>query len=125
MKMWYNNHRGGTKNRRVFKFQHKISLRNVVAHFRGEDVRTEVEANCPNAKPGSPEYLSHYQRALTKIVQSLTNDEREEYEAARQEWQDTTPPAEIQRKYVLLLNYLPQFNSNFLLVERLKNMPEE
>jgi len=110
MKTWYNNHRGGTKNRRVFKFQRKIPLRNVVAHFRGEDVRTEVEANSPDAKPGSSEYLSHYQRALTKVLNSLSNDEREEYEALRQEWQDTTPPAEIQRKYVLLLNRLPQFN---------------
>jgi len=97
----------------------------VVAHFRGDDVRAEVEANCPDAKPGSHEYISHYQRALTKVVKSLSNDEKEEYEAVRWEWQDTMPPAEIQRKYVALLKNLPQFNYNCFFVEPLKSMLKE
>jgi len=98
MKTWYNNHRGGAKNRRVFKFKRKIPLRNVVAHCRQEDVRSEVEKILPNAKPGSREYLSHYQRALTKLMEQLSNEEWDEYEILRKEWEDTSPPVEIQRK---------------------------
>jgi len=98
MKTWYNNHWGGAKNHCVFKFKWKISLRNVVAHCCQEDVRSEVEKIFPNAKPGSQEYLSHYQQALTKLMEQLSNEEQDEYEILQKEWEDTSPLVEIQWK---------------------------
>jgi hypothetical protein len=72
-------------------------LKQVVGHV----LKARVEDICKEntgALPGTSEYLAGYQKALSEVVEELTEEEESEYKALMDEWTSTSPPLELQRK---------------------------
>jgi hypothetical protein len=74
----------------------KYALRHVVAHERKGEVEEETRA-LSGASPGTREYFAKYQAGLNAVCDRLTGEELEEYKATAREWNERTPPKEIQR----------------------------
>jgi hypothetical protein len=90
VKHWfYNNGRQRTDKNKV----------NYTKHWSMK--KAEVQEACKeltNSNPGTREYIVGYQKALSRVVKDLNEDEETEYQKLVMEWNKRSPPAEIQRK---------------------------
>ncbi|KAF8965696.1 hypothetical protein BDZ97DRAFT_1756989 [Flammula alnicola] len=84
IKNWFNNHRGPDTLRRVFKFERKIPLCQVVGHCKRADVDKRAEKLFANMTKGSKASLSQYQKALSAVMDDLTDDDKDMYERSGQ-----------------------------------------
>ena len=67
----------------------------------GFQKKAEIQAACQeltNADLGTKQYIGGYQRALSKVVRDLTEEEWDEYAAKAIEWTNRSLPVEVQRK---------------------------
>lgn len=56
-------------------------------------LRTRYKLN-----PGDKEWIGHYQKVSSKMLDSLTGKDREELEKARLQWKKEGPPPEVKYK---------------------------
>lgn len=73
------------------------SLKKVVGHV----LKAEVEETCKemtDSSPGTKEYITGYQTALKQVVDELSAEDRQRYDAMAEEWTNRSPPAEVQRR---------------------------
>ena len=75
--------------------ERKLSLRQVVAKLRAEDIHQLIMDKTPDAQKGDKEYPGLFQQALTILMKGLTDDEVEELEKTRKEWQEIGPPMDV------------------------------
>jgi len=61
----------------------------------GQVKRDEVDAIIAN-KPGSNVYMAEYQKALTTVVNGLSEETRAEYRALAQKWNEWGAPRDVQ-----------------------------
>jgi signal recognition particle subunit SEC65 len=103
---WFKNNKP-LKDRAVFKLERKIPLRRVVGKLKAEELSLLVKTMAPDIEKGDKRYPGHFQKALTRIMEDLTDEEMEEMEAVRDEWQATGPPIDVRLKQVpaLLLSF--------------------
>ncbi len=94
---WFKNNKP-FKDRAVFKLERKIPLRRVIGKMRAEEIHDRVKAMNPDVEKGDKGYPGHFQKALTAIMEELTDEELEEMEATRAEWQKSGPPIDVQLK---------------------------
>jgi hypothetical protein len=73
-----------------------LSMRDIISKTHPEQIQAII-ATKTTAKPGDPQWLSHYPNALTTVLASLTKEEREEAERKVKGWAETGAPREIQR----------------------------
>lgn len=100
VKEWlYNRGRKRTVNDKV-RYLRKWTLKHVVGHVRKEEVDRACREKS-GEKSGATTYLANYQKVLRGIVDGLPDDEREQYEQQASEWNQSSPPIEMQRKWVL------------------------
>jgi hypothetical protein len=57
-----------------------------------------VKALNTDMEKGDKTYPGHFQKALTTLMNELTNEELEEMETTRSEWQKSGPPIDVQLK---------------------------
>lgn len=57
IKTWFNNHCGLARQRHVFKFERKVQLQNIIAHYKHDEIEDEVKRLCPGKNPGSKVYF--------------------------------------------------------------------
>lgn len=97
VKEWlYNHGRKRFTNDRV-KYLRKWTLTRVVGHVRKNEVDEACRKRSGEAS-GATTYLANYQKVLKGIVQALPDDERDHYEQQALEWNQRSPPVEMQRK---------------------------
>src|SRR5258705_3211453 len=94
---WFKNNKP-FKDRAVFKLERKIPLRRVIGKMRMEEIHNRVKAMNPDIEKSDKGYPGHFQKALTPLMQELTDEELEEMEATRVEWQKSGPPIDVQLK---------------------------
>ena len=97
MHTWLKNHRP-FKDRAVFKLERKLSLRQVVAKLRADDIHSAILDQQPDVKKGDKDYPGLFQQSLTVCMKGLTEDELEEFEKTRKEWQEIGPPMDVRLK---------------------------
>ena len=97
MKHWfYNNGRQRTDRNKV-NYTKCWTLKQVVGFMKKAEVQ-EVCKELTNSNPGTREYIAGYQKALGRVVEDLDEDEETEYQKLVTEWNQRSPPTEIQRK---------------------------
>lgn len=74
------------------------TLRSVVQKKMEAEILERVQEKCEGAVPGDTDYLKNYQSALTDVVNSLEEEEREELEELAESWNEAGPDVELQRK---------------------------
>ena len=97
MNIWLKNNKP-FKDRAVFRLSKKILLRRVIATLRADDIHDTVLSEHPDAKKGDKEYPGLFQKALTEYMESLDDEQKEEFEKTREEWQTKSHPREVQLK---------------------------
>jgi hypothetical protein len=73
-------------------FAKRWTLRKVVKYERKEDINNKI-----SAEKGSKEYLRQYNSAVTSVVNSLTEEETDNYLALAEKWTEARPPQELQQ----------------------------
>jgi hypothetical protein len=68
------------------------TLRKVVKYERKDDINNKI-----SAENGSKEYLRQYNLAVTSVVNSLTEEEKNDYLALAEKWSEARPPQEVQQ----------------------------
>lgn len=86
------------KERAVFKLERKLSDRRIVGKLHADRVDATIKANSPDLETGDKSYPGLYQRALTEVMQGLTDEEMEEVEKTKEEWQESGPPIDMRLK---------------------------
>lgn len=94
---WFKNNKP-FRERAVFKLERKISERRVVGKLHADRVATLISENYPVLEKGNKAYPGMYQRALTKVMDGLTDEETEEVQRTREEWQQKGPPIDVRLK---------------------------
>jgi hypothetical protein len=79
------------------KYVKRWNLKSVVGFQRKADIQ-DVCRELTDSNPGTKKYIGGYQKALSKVVNELTEEEQEEYRAMAKEWTKRSPPVEVQRK---------------------------
>lgn len=79
----------------MFKLERKIPLRRVVGKLKTDRIHEMVKEVNPEVEKGHPAYPGYFQKALTTVMDELTEDEMEEMEAVRAEWQISGPPIDV------------------------------
>jgi hypothetical protein len=59
------------------------------------------------APPGSKEYLSKLQNAITKLWKAVPEADKQVYANLAQKWSSEAPPPKIQSRYTTPAFYLP------------------
>jgi len=91
---WLKNHKP-FKDKAVFKLERKLSLRQVVAKLRTEEIHQLLVDKTPDVKKGDKDYPGLFQQALTLCMTGLTDDEVEDLEKTRKDWQNIGPPMDV------------------------------
>ena len=86
------------KERAVFKLERKLSDRRIVGKLHADRVDATIKAKSPDLEVGDKSYPGLYQRALTEVMQGLTDEEMEEVEKTKEEWQESGPPIDMRLK---------------------------
>jgi hypothetical protein len=87
IKNWFHNHRhhGQDSDEEAPKYKKVWKLRTVVAHME----KTKVEAlarQLSGAAPGDPKYLGQYPKALSEVIEGLSEEKEEEYRDLADLW---------------------------------------
>lgn len=71
----------------------------IVAEKHRDSVHQKAQKLSGNAPPGSQAFLSNYQTALSKVVESLGEEEVEEAKEIAKDWNSRGPPTEFKKKW--------------------------
>jgi hypothetical protein len=63
-----------------------------------DEILERVKEKSEGAVPGDADYLKNYQSALSDVISSLEEEEREEFENLVEIWNEAGPDVELQRK---------------------------
>jgi hypothetical protein len=97
VKRWfYNNGRKRDRKDRV-RYVRKWNLKQVVGHMEKARIE-EVCKEQTGSNPGTRNYLGGYQKALTDVVDNLSEEEVSGYRKMAREWTMKSPPEHVQRK---------------------------
>jgi hypothetical protein len=80
--------------------ERKIPLRRVIGKLKADEIGEIVAATAPDVRKGDKGYPGHFQKALTGLMKSLSEEELEEMEGIREEWQTVGPPIDVHLRYV-------------------------
>jgi hypothetical protein len=94
---WFKNNKP-YRDRAVFKLERKIPLRRVVGKLRADQIHDLVKDTNPEVEKGHQAYPGCFQKALTRLMMELTEEEMEEMETVRLEWQISGPPIDVRLK---------------------------
>ena len=97
MHTWLKNNKP-FKDKAVFKLERKLSLRQVVAKLRADDIHQKILVNNMDVQKGDKDYPGLFQQALTEWMKGLSDAEVEELETTRKEWQEIGPPMDVRLK---------------------------
>ena len=67
----------------------------------GHQMKAEIETavrQLSRADPGEQKYLASYQKGLNKVCNDLTPEEKAEFKREAEEWNDQSPPPEVQAR---------------------------
>jgi hypothetical protein len=103
---WLKNHKP-FKDKAVFKLERKLSLRQVVAKLRVDDIHQLLSDKHPDVQKGDKEYPGLFQQALSMCMKGLTSDELAELEQTRKDWQESGPPMDVRLRLVMLILMAP------------------
>jgi hypothetical protein len=92
---WFNNNKP-FKDRAVFKLERKTHVRHVVGKLKADHIDAMISADNPDVKKGDKSYPGLFQKAVSKYIKDLSDEEREEMEKVRDEWQASGPPIDVQ-----------------------------
>lgn len=82
----------------MFKLGRKVPLRRVVAKLYADDVHAMVVKNNPDIVKGHRLYPGALQKALTKFMIKMSDEDLEEAEKERKKWENEGPPMELRLK---------------------------
>jgi hypothetical protein len=91
------------------RWKKKWNLRKVVEQKMRKDIDEQI-----NEDPGTGPYLKKYALAVSKVVDGLTDEQRESYMQMAREWNSTGPPRDVQIRFVFYNNLIPPNCSIFL-----------
>jgi len=95
--MWFYNYGGKGESKEKFRYGKKWTLKRVVGFMRKAEVE-EICRRITDSAPGTTKYLGGYQKALSEVLEGLTEEEEAEYRAMAKTWTKKSPPLEIQRR---------------------------
>lgn len=99
MRTWFYNNGRKRDHKDKLTYVRKWNVNQVVGCMK----KQQIEDLCrqkTNSEPGSKSYLAGYQKALASVVDNLGEEEVEEYSAMAKVWNNTSPPVDVQRRYV-------------------------
>jgi enoyl-CoA hydratase/carnithine racemase len=94
MQSWLYNHSRGCAQKALLKYGCAWTLRKVIMHERKKDISIVLEK--AGIKQGSAQMIGSYQKAVDKVISSLTADELQEAEHWARDWNNRCPPTDIQ-----------------------------
>jgi len=99
VKAWFQNcaRRKGIKER--FQLGRKFSVCRVVFREKADEIWRLVQ-EWAGVAPGHREYLGYFQRAVTEIMDEMSDNELEDMEVKRKEWEQEAYPADVQHRYI-------------------------
>lgn len=98
MKTWfYNRTRSVNEKESDFAHEGNWNWRRVLKLERHAEVIAAMEQKT-SAKPGEPEWLALFQAGVTKVANSLSDEDKAELRRKAVEWTKEGPPPEVQRK---------------------------
>ena len=81
----------------------KWNVRKVVRFKMLDEINEEVAERSGNAPTGSDAYLAHFPTSWSAVVETLTDEQHEEFQALANEWNEGDIPEEVQRRCVIIL----------------------
>jgi hypothetical protein len=79
----------------VIKWKKNWTLRKVVAVKKRAVIDEEIGEG-----PGNPEYMGKYAKAVSEVLNNLTQVEKKEYMGLVEEWNKSRPPTEVRIRLV-------------------------
>lgn len=64
-----------------------------------DEINREVAKRSGNAPSGSDAYLAHFPTSWSAVVESLSDEQHEEFQALADEWNKGNIPEDVQRRY--------------------------
>jgi hypothetical protein len=95
---WFHYYGRAKNSRDKFRYGTAWTARTVVGYKYADRLSTKVQDLAGGAVPGSKEFMSHYQRGLTKMIKKLPNEVVEEAGRTAQKWNLQGPPSGLQAK---------------------------
>ena len=77
----------------------KLSVWQVIFREKADEIRRLVQKRVGIA-PGHRKYLGYFQRAVTEIIDGMSDNEMEDMEAKRKEWEQEAYLADVQQRYI-------------------------
>jgi len=91
---WYSVQRGEEEEEDgAPKWTKKWNLRKVTAVMKREEIDGIIGEDA-----GSPKYLRGYAKAVNEVLEELTDEETKEYMQKAKEWNESSPPVDIQMR---------------------------
>jgi hypothetical protein len=90
------------------RWKKKWNLRKVVEQKNRNDIDHKI-----NEDPGTGSYLKKYALAVSRVVDGLTDEQRERYMQMAREWNSTGPPRDVQIRFVFYNNLIGRNSSIF------------
>jgi hypothetical protein len=84
------------------KQSRQFSIRDVVKTSHKDEIH-QLIATDTSAAVGHKDWLRLYPAALTKVVEGLNDEEKEEAQKTVREWNDNGAPRDVQRMYDSIL----------------------
>lgn len=80
-------------NSKPTKIKQEYTIRDVIK----QKYRSLVDKEIPH-EPHTKEYLSHYQRAVTRVIKKMGSTQRMQLEELAESWNEQGAPREVQFK---------------------------
>lgn len=97
MKSWYRNHLEHDEED-PGKWDRHWCPRSVVTEIYKDRIQAEVASRSGGAAAGTTENLRHWSRSITKVRDTLTENEEMEVMRLAEEWNTEGPPEDIKRR---------------------------
>jgi hypothetical protein len=95
---WFHYYGRARHSRDKFRYGTVWSARTVIGYKYADKLSRKVQDLAGGAVPGSKEFMSHYQRGLTKMLKKLPDDVIDEAGITAQKWNLKGPPSDLQAK---------------------------